>query len=923
MADTPVFHVTSTGTGSPATINLTASLLGISGTVAFSAFGALVTPTGNTATLAFSSMSGATATVTATVISSGVTYTATVAIAKVLDGAPTATPALYQWKASQPLDPSGSSTYTWATGVHSAYTGGNNWAVAIPANPGIAGYLLWVASKATTSTGAPTSTVSWASGFGVQTLAQNGANGTPGSDGTDGTNGTNGTNGNKYATSYLYQWSATTPGNPTGTSTFTWATGASSAYSGAAGWSNTPPANPGTPGLQLWTATKAVSDVATATTSTVSWASGFAVQAVSANGAAGTTGTPGTRTAMPTVYQWAATIPAGPSGSPTYTWSTGLFGAAPAGWALTPGTSPSPGYTLWAAKVTIIDATTAATTGFSWTGASISAAGYAGTSGGPGQAGASYCLAYTDVTGGVGALATSPATSTRIGQGTMPTTGTWGETVAWTTTVPTIAAGHSLWQTDGIYSPATGNTVWGVPYLSSLKVGSLSAISANLGTINAGSLTAVTIVASSFQTAATAKRVEINYAASNSVVCYNTSGAIIAELGGGSTSAAVYGASSGGGGNFLGLSGGYGIACSSNTGQAVLASSVTGQGINSQCSGAGTAGYFYSAGGWALDVASAAVSPTMRIRNTTNGAAIDAACVGNGICLYASTGFGGTAGSFSAGGGTSWGVSASATNGVRSQATDGFALDATSSSGGVSTIRAVQSGSHAAALFSSSGSASSVLINSFGAAHGMYVDVRGTGQAALFDNHLGTNVTAISAIAITGGNAVMAVGMVTPYVDNGYSLGNQWQRWTTVWAANGVIQTSDARTKTEVVDCPYGLALMDALRPVAYKMLVGQNNYAVVPDSGGTTVSPAPGVNLQITPRAGIRTHLGLISQELKLAIGDEDLAMWVLTDKSDPTSEQALIYTELIPPMIKAIQELHALVKGLQAEVALLKASK
>jgi len=190
----------------------------------------------------------------------------------------------------------------------------------------------------------------------------------------------------KTAVASLYQWSTATPPNPSGTSTFTWSTYASSAYTGAGGWSVTAPVNPGTPGIQLWIASKVVSDNASATTTTVSWASGFSLLVAGANGANGASGTSGYQSASPTVYQWAATIPATPAGSATYTWSTGLFGAAPSGWSLTAGTSPYAGYTLWAAKVSITETATATatTTSFNWTSSSITSVGYAGTNGASG-----------------------------------------------------------------------------------------------------------------------------------------------------------------------------------------------------------------------------------------------------------------------------------------------------------------------------------------------------------------------------------------------------------------------------------------------------------------------------------------------------------------------------------------------------------
>lgn len=313
-----------------------------------------------------------------------------------------------------------------------------------------------------------------------------------------GATGTPGTSGNQTATTYLYQWATTQPSNPTGTSTYTWATGANTAYSGLYSWSVTVPVNPGTAGLSLWIATKQVVAAAGTVSTSVDWTTGVGVYAYSTNGANGTPGTNGTngtnglQTATPVVYQWAITIPASPSGTSTYTWSSGSFTPTPSGWSQTITTSPSAGYTLWAARVTIVDTATATTSTINWGLSSIVASGYAGTTGAPGTNGTngvdglSSRICYAKST--VNPLSSTPATITVAGSGTFPPYNTWGGAETWVATPMALAAGEYMYQSDGIYNPSTGNTVWNVPYLSNLKVGSLSAISANMGTITAGDL---------------------------------------------------------------------------------------------------------------------------------------------------------------------------------------------------------------------------------------------------------------------------------------------------------------------------------------------------------------------------------------------------------------------------------------------------
>jgi len=279
----------------------------------------------------------------------------------------------------------------------------------------------------------------------------------------------------------LYQWSTAQPGDPNGQTTYTWASASHTGYTGGNDWSTVVPANPGTAGLKLWVATKSITGYTSDVATTVSWGSGFTVAVWSQNGASGANGI---QSATPTVYQWAASIPSGPSGTATYTWSSGDFGAAPSGWSLTPGTSPSAGYTLWGATVTVTDTAVNLGTNFNWATASITARGYAGTNGGNGATGAqgaSSRLAYARIANNPSPISGTITVSGDNVPGQTASNSVWGLNVAWTTTDPNPSSTNTLYVTDGIYDPATGNTVWSTPYIASLKVGTLSAITVNTG----------------------------------------------------------------------------------------------------------------------------------------------------------------------------------------------------------------------------------------------------------------------------------------------------------------------------------------------------------------------------------------------------------------------------------------------------------
>ncbi|HVV48572.1 MAG TPA: tail fiber domain-containing protein [Polyangia bacterium] len=113
-------------------------------------------------------------------------------------------------------------------------------------------------------------------------------------------------------------------------------------------------------------------------------------------------------------------------------------------------------------------------------------------------------------------------------------------------------------------------------------------------------------------------------------------------------------------------------------------------------------------------------------------------------------------------------------------------------------------------------------------------------------------------------------GDVVPLADNTYKLGISGFRWSAVWAANGTIQTSDARLKQDVRDIKYGLPEILKLRPVTFRWKSGDDTSAV---------------------------HMGLIAQETEKVVPE---AVVHGAKASDPLGME---YTSLIPVLVKAIQ--------------------
>ena len=128
---------------------------------------------------------------------------------------------------------------------------------------------------------------------------------------------------------------------------------------------------------------------------------------------------------------------------------------------------------------------------------------------------------------------------------------------------------------------------------------------------------------------------------------------------------------------------------------------------------------------------------------------------------------------------------------------------------------------------------------------------------------------------------------IKPDADNTHDLGASDQRWDDVYATNGTIQTSDRNAKKDIVKSDLGLTFINAVEPVSYKF------------------------------KTGTRTHYGVIAQDLETVLDGKDFAG--LT-KDTETGNYGLRYTELISPLIKAVQELSAEVNTLKTEIAALK---
>ncbi|MGV6828437.1 MAG: tail fiber domain-containing protein, partial [Flavobacteriales bacterium] len=159
-------------------------------------------------------------------------------------------------------------------------------------------------------------------------------------------------------------------------------------------------------------------------------------------------------------------------------------------------------------------------------------------------------------------------------------------------------------------------------------------------------------------------------------------------------------------------------------------------------------------------------------------------------------------------------------------------------------------------------------------------------------------------IANLGLNNIGLEGDVVPYSNTSFDLGNNnaTEHWDDV-VANTFVTFSDRNTKNNIKQLNYGLTEVMKLQPVSYRYK--------------EFISPNP------------RTRLGLIAQEVEKVIPEvvitEDVDVDPKTGEKIITKGdyKAMSYTELIPVLIKAIQEQQNQIEDLKTQIKQLKKNK
>lgn len=146
---------------------------------------------------------------------------------------------------------------------------------------------------------------------------------------------------------------------------------------------------------------------------------------------------------------------------------------------------------------------------------------------------------------------------------------------------------------------------------------------------------------------------------------------------------------------------------------------------------------------------------------------------------------------------------------------------------------------------------------------------------------LGGNLT-VSNTTTIGGNLISH--NILPLFDNSYNFGSSSNRFKEIFCSNSTINTSDERLKKNIADLNYGLSTIQKLRPVSFNWKEEDNG-----------------------------TRLGFIAQELEKVIPE-------VVYKEDNESYLGVRYSEIIPILVKGIQEQQSLIEKQSEEIKILK---
>lgn len=149
---------------------------------------------------------------------------------------------------------------------------------------------------------------------------------------------------------------------------------------------------------------------------------------------------------------------------------------------------------------------------------------------------------------------------------------------------------------------------------------------------------------------------------------------------------------------------------------------------------------------------------------------------------------------------------------------------------------------------------------------------------------------------------------LSPMISGATNLGSPTNRWTTIFSQNGVLNNSDQRLKENIKSLSYGLDEVLELKPVSFKWKVEKIDDFLIPDTEK-------------------EVQLGFIAQDILEIIPEiVQTTYWKEFEENPGTLEKVdmpllgLSYSELIPVLVKAIQEQQEQIEVLETQQKKLK---
>jgi hypothetical protein len=140
----------------------------------------------------------------------------------------------------------------------------------------------------------------------------------------------------------------------------------------------------------------------------------------------------------------------------------------------------------------------------------------------------------------------------------------------------------------------------------------------------------------------------------------------------------------------------------------------------------------------------------------------------------------------------------------------------------------------------------------------------------------------------------------SPTRDNSYTLGKSTHRWSAVYASNGTIQTSDETQKKNITSLNYGLNEVLKIRPISFEWKEEKQENVVGEVHLGFSAQDLLGIVPEV-----VQTHEMICVSEEPLIYEKREVA------------NLGVYYAEIIPVLVRALQEEDAKVEGLKAKVS------